>query len=142
MLRKLVFFIILTVIGLVILVGSFIWINHTSNFLDQCLETKGIVVQLNWDYDEGVAHAYPVFQFINQNTGEEITAQGSSGSNPPDYHVGQEVDILYNPENPYDVKVNSFWDIWGGPIILAGLGFVFLTVGLVNLALIVRLLLQ
>ena len=117
------------------------WISQTSNFLDQCCETRGVVIQLNWDYDnEGVAHAYPVFQFVNNETGEEIIAQSSSGSNPPDFHVGQEVDILYNPQNPYDVKVNSFWEIWGGPLILAGLGGIFLLVGLTKLTSVIRVL--
>lgn len=109
----------------------------TSNpeFLGSVCRNEGSChpVKLDEDDSEGVQHAYPVFQFVDQKTEEEITVLSSRGSYPPEYHVGQEVDILYDPENPHDAKIKSFSDIWGGPLILMGLGGIFLAVGLITL---------
>ncbi len=75
---------------------------------------------------------FPVFQFANGVTGENVTAWGSLGSNPPIYSVGQEVEILYNPENPtVGVVANSFWDQWLFSIISLPLGVGLLIGGLV-----------
>jgi len=78
---------------------------------------------------------FPVFQFVNGITGENVTAWGSLGSNPPIYSVGQEVEILYNPENPtVGVIANSFWDQWLFSIISLPLGIGLVTGGLVFVA--------
>ena len=74
---------------------------------------------------------YPVFQFVDSRTGEQITARGSFGSSSPPYTIGQEVNILYDPENPTTrVWVNSYWDLWLLSIVLLLIGAAWTTVGL------------
>jgi len=48
--------------------------------------------------------------------------------------LGQEIDILYDPENPHNAMINSFLDIWLGPILVIGFGGIFSSVGLTLLA--------
>jgi len=49
----------------------------------------------------------------------------STGTNPPSFLLGQQVDVLYLPSMPEGAVINSFGQLWLGPIILAGLGAVF-----------------
>jgi len=44
-----------------------------------------------------------------------ITSDASSGIRVP---IGSDVDILVDPENNYNVKINHFLGMWGLPIIL------------------------
>ena len=132
-------FIVVTILGAGMLVAGLFWTSQTMNFLDRCVKTKGVVIELNWthDVDHGPS-AYPVFQFVDEKTGQEITVHSGHGSYPPDYQVGQEVDLLYDPENPHDAKIESFSELWGGQLILTGLGGIFLSFGSIKLGSIVR----
>ena len=70
----------------------------------------------------------PVVHFTSQN-GEAVEFVSSTGSNPPSYSRGERVEVLYQPEEPQNAKINSFFSLWGGPVILGGLGGVFFLVG-------------
>ena len=131
--------VVFTVVGAILLVIGLIQILQTQIFLDESLETKGVVIDLHWKYDsEGSAFAYPVFQFVDERTGEEITVVSTQGSNPPSYSIGQEVYILYDPQNPHSAVIKSFWNIWFMSIILTSLGCIFLSVGLIPFGFAVR----
>jgi len=130
---------VFTVGGAILLAIGLIQVLQTHSFLDESLETRGVVINLRWEYDsEGSASAYPVFQFVDERTGQEITVVSTHGSNPPSCSVGQEVYILYDPQNPYKAMIKSFWNIWLGSIIVTGLGAIFLSVGLTPFGFAVR----
>lgn len=128
-LRKLVKIIctIFIVAGIILLVAGFGWIHQKQNFLANCLETEGHVIDLSWKDDT----AYAVFRFVDERTGEEITVVSSLGRKPLAYSVGQEVCVLYDPLNPHNAVIKSFWNIWFTPIVLTSLGGIFLSVGLI-----------
>ena len=99
-------------------VAVFIWIYDVRDFLHRCLETKGIVID-----SEMVKHGlgdrpnwlcHTVFQFTDQRSGEEIKVRSERGKTDPTHSIGQEVAILYDPENPDNAKIKSFSEIWGG----------------------------
>ena len=135
------------VIGAVLLVLDFFWIYKTKNFLDRCLKTKGVVIDLSWRSHEvpsEVSHgevpdtsyevikfAHPVVQFVEQRSGRKIKVESSVGSARPAYHVGEEVAVLYDPENPSNARIKSFWEIWGTVVSLTVLGGMFLSLGLI-----------
>ncbi|TRO53947.1 DUF3592 domain-containing protein [Candidatus Bathyarchaeota archaeon] len=134
------FGIVIGVVGVVILIIGGYVASQQMAFLDRCLETKAVVVDLHWEeeYVSDQENSYftligwPIFQFVDVRTGEQITAQGSFGSSDPPFSVGQEVDILYDPENPSGlVTVKSFWDIWLLPIMLFFIAAIFVSVGIV-----------
>lgn len=141
---------IFAVIGAVLLVLDFFWIYKTKNFLDRCLKTKGVVIDISWvsqkvppEVSSGETDAYdadayreekfaiPVVQFVDQRSGRKITVGGSWGSSGPAYHVGEEVVVLYDPENPSNAKIKSFWEIWGKIVSLTVASGMFLSVGLI-----------
>lgn len=126
--------------GVVLLISGAYFTFQRMAFLDRCLETKAVVIDLHWEEEwveteEGGYFTWvgwPVFQFVDVRTGVQVTARGSVGSPDPPFSVGQEVDILYDPENLSGlVTVKSFWDIWLLPIVFFFIAAIFTSVGLV-----------
>jgi hypothetical protein len=75
----------------------------------------------------------PVVVFVD-NRGERHQTQLNEGSDPPAYEVGDEVTILYEPENPLDARIKSFGSsalMWILPSITGILGIGFLVAVLV-----------
>jgi hypothetical protein len=71
---------------------------------------------------------YPVVEFTAAD-GRRRTLQMSEGSNPPSYETGDEVVVLYDPEKPLDVRIQSFGSsalMWILPGITGILGAAFL----------------
>ena len=120
-------------VGLCAIVASFFLSGGTQNFLKNAISTDGTVLELVESINHnshGSSYIYaPKISFTTKN-GEEYTVVSNSGSNPPAYRVGQKVGVLYNPKNPTDFRINSFLDIWGGLLILSGIGAVFFVIGL------------
>ena len=124
-----------------VLAGAFflgigIYYTYTRlDFLGKCSEARAVVVDIYWEegYDSETGYykiAYPVFQFADQRTGKQVTARSSVGG-LSSYSVGQEVDILYNPENPTaNVLVKSFWDLWLPSVLCLPAGSMLTIVGL------------
>jgi len=134
------FGVIIGVTGVILLITGAYFTSQQMAFLDRCLETKAVVIDLHWEEEwvetEEAGYftwvGWPVFQFVDVRTGEQVTAQGSVGSPNPPFSVGQEVDILYDPENLSGlVTVKSFWDIWLLPTALLFIAAIFTLVAMI-----------
>lgn len=71
---------------------------------------------------------YPVVEFKSRD-GKRRTIQMSEGSDPPSHEVGDEVTVLYEPDNPSDARIKSFDSsalMWILPSITGLLGISFL----------------
>ena len=127
-----------SLVGAFFLVIGIYFTYARLGFLGRCSEAKAVVVDIYWeeDYDPETGHymvAFPVFQFTDQRTGEQVTARSSVGGPSPAYSVGQEVDILYDPQNPTaNVLVESFWDLWMPSVLSLPVGSLLVIVGAHN----------
>ena len=95
---------IFTAIGILTIIGGAYFAYTQISFLNGCEKVRGTVVDIVWEMEtengEEVEYSYPIFEFVDANgSGSTILARGSVGSNPPDYHIGDVVDILYDPEH-------------------------------------------
>lgn len=71
---------------------------------------------------------YPVVEFVAKD-GKRRTVQLDEGSFPPSYEAGDEVIILYEPDNPQDARIKSVGSsslMWILPGITGILGIAFL----------------
>lgn len=71
---------------------------------------------------------YPVVEFTARD-GKRRTVQMTEGSQTPQYEIGEEVTVLYNPEKPLDARIQSFGSsalMWILPGITGILGLAFL----------------
>ena len=95
------------------------------------VSTKGVVVDISREVSNDSdgnrsITLYPIFEY--NVSGEKYVQKSKNGSNFCKYHIGQEVEILYNPDKPenYYVK-NSFGSIIiGVGFIILGIIFIFL----------------
>lgn len=64
--------------------------------------------------------------------GVRVRFLSSISSNPPPAQLGQHVDVRYNPDDPHDATINSYWQVWflptlfgiiSAPFLLLGCGF-------------------
>lgn len=52
------------------------------------------------------------------------------GSNPPAFDVGEQVRVRYNPDNPQDAVIDTYWQIWFVPTLIGIIAAPFLGVGI------------
>ncbi|KPQ01905.1 DUF3592 domain-containing protein [Marinobacter sp. HL-58] len=117
-----------SVVGGALLVGAFLWYQSTVTFLDDALEVPGVVTDLVYSRSSDSSSYYPVVRF-EDDAGQVIEFQSSSGSNPASYSRGERVSVLYLPGEPESARIDGFFSLWGGALILGIIGGSFFLVG-------------
>ncbi len=120
---------IFSIIGAGMLVGTFFWFQHVESFIAESAKAEGKVTEVVRSRSSDSTTYKPVVQF-NAPNGELIEFMSDTGSNPPSHTVGEKVEVLYLPDNPHDAKINSFFTLWFGPLIVGVMGGIFFLVGL------------
>ncbi|GAB2879421.1 hypothetical protein GCM10027046_04210 [Uliginosibacterium flavum] len=115
-------------IGAVILIIALIWFANTRSFLSEAQRASGVILELVASESDDSTVYHPVVGYQTPD-GENRFFKSSAGSNPPAYDEGEEVEVLYSPAKPDDARINSFFSLWGGPLIVGGLGLIFFAVG-------------
>lgn len=119
---------IFAICGAGMFVGAIFISLNTVEFLKTALTTQGTVVELQPVRSHKSTTYKPVVDFIDVK-GVKIEFASGSSSNPPSYEVGEKVEVLYNPKEPQDAKIKSFFSLWMGPLIVGIVGAVFFAVG-------------
>lgn len=80
--------------------------------------TEGKVIELEESSSsEGGCCVYsPVVEF-NVN-GETYTFESGNASDPPQYKVGETVDVRYDPIDPNTAQIDSLFERWAFPVII------------------------
>ncbi len=132
---------LLAAIGLVMLLGSLVVYEHTASFVHRAARAQGTVTALvrhqstNYSNTNGSISRMPTVRYSYQpivrfRYGAQVIQFGDSvASNPPAYHVGETVSVLYLESDPYDARIESFMSLWLLPMIFGGIGAIFLAVG-------------
>jgi hypothetical protein len=114
-------------------IGITIGIN-TYSFVGTAVSTQGTVIDLELGSStdsEGRSFSvyYPVVKFTASN-GEPTIFESNTGSQPPAFTKGQQVEVLYNPQKPNSAMINSSrFDLWFAPAMITGMGSVFVLIG-------------
>lgn len=128
---------ILGVIGSVFTVIGVTTGVNTHSFVNSAITTQGTIVnfsrRLSTDSKkQSIYYYYPVIKFTAQN-GEPTTFESNVGSNSPAYTQGQQVEVLYNPEQPKSAQINSWVELWIISVVFGGVGPLLLLGGLISL---------
>ena len=130
-------FIILLVAGGPFLLIGLSEANQTRQTIDTFVSARGTVVdniyQLQNEGDSSSGAYYPVIEF-KPNDGPATRFTDGVGALPPDYEVGAQVEVLYNPADVHDAQLNSWMRLWFAPTLLAGIGVVPASIYLLVLA--------
>jgi hypothetical protein len=124
----------LTGVGLVfILVGAGVSYS-TYHFLQTALRAQGEVFDLAARRNTSSSSSrstllyFPVVRFDAAN-GQKIIFESSTGTSPAAYEVGERVTIVYDPREPGNASIESFFAFWFMPTLFGGLGSLLLAVG-------------
>jgi hypothetical protein len=63
------------------------------------------------------------------SAGTRVRFLSSISSNPPPARLGEHVDVRYNPDDPHDAAINTYWQVWFLPTLLGIIAAPFLLVG-------------
>jgi hypothetical protein len=93
------------------------WISAPSTVVDNVVVARAT----------GASYA-PVVDFRTME-GETVRFADGVGSIPPDYEVGAEVKVLYDPDDVHSARVASWKRLWLAPMILTCVGLLPMLVG-------------
>lgn len=102
--------------GVLLLVGTVKQFRNERGFLGTAIRTRGVVEDLVLGSGPR-AGRFPVVRFT---TLKGVTVSATSNSTRSGFRVGQEVSIVYDPDDPTHMAIDAYWARWGGT---AGLGF-------------------
>jgi Protein of unknown function (DUF3592) len=115
-------------IGVVVLISGAVLLVRAAQFVRTAEHATGAVVAVSRETDsDGEVSFYPVVRFTTAD-GKQIQFKSSSGSSSPSHKAGENVDVLYDPDDPSDAKLSGFFDLWGLPGIFLFIGAVFVGV--------------
>ncbi|GEB52011.1 MULTISPECIES: DUF3592 domain-containing protein, partial [Streptomyces] len=124
-------------LGTVFLIVGLVTAGMSASLLADSERVPGTVVKLEWrkgghetsrDGPRDQVVAYPVVAYTPEG-GVPTRFRGSTGSNPPSYEEGEQVEVLYRPGSPGDARINGFASLWMLPLIFGGTGLLFVGIG-------------
>ncbi|HIP24481.1 MAG TPA: DUF3592 domain-containing protein [Rhodobacteraceae bacterium] len=106
--------------------GGLTYFSYT--FSQTAISTSGVVtdIEVNWSSNSSSSSSSPTYKptisFFDKS-GTEQSAQTFLSSSSYNYPIGTKLRILYNPENPSSLRIDSWFALWG-------FGLIFLMTGL------------
>jgi hypothetical protein len=85
--------------GIFLIIFYFIRLRQKKHVLKNGIKTTGRVIDLSLEYSEQTRSYYPIVRF-SLNDGTWITEKYSVGTLPASFKRGEDVELIYNPNNP------------------------------------------
>jgi Protein of unknown function (DUF3592) len=135
--------IILMLAGAIFFVGGLKVLVDSERFAAKAVAADGVVIDIVGVVEnvrmgtsdppnyQDVTFYHPVIRFVTAR-GEDVQFQAAEGSRDQSVdQIGESVRILYDPENPRDARLDSWFSRWGDATILISIGFANLVIGAV-----------
>ena len=122
---------VFVLIGCILLYFGAYFYNKNNRLKSTGIVTKGTILRFetlrtsSTDKDKLVV---PVVGFHTAD-GREITFEGTMDNTAKltqHHSTGDRVEVVYNPENPSNAKINTFAEFWFAPLLLWFIGVVFI----------------
>lgn len=102
------------------LVGAFLT-YQTNDFMNNAVATRGTVIAVETIYSNDGTTYKPTFSYIDAN-GKRYESETFISSSSYNFSRGTLVDIMYDRRDPSEMRIDSWFSLWG-------FGFVFMAVG-------------
>ncbi len=96
------------VIGTVMVAGSLYWSSQLHAYMESAIRTHGTIVSQKSSYSDGSTTYAPVIEFRPYKS-ETIMFTSNIGSSNPSWRVGDDVFVLYDPNNVDDAMMDRGW---------------------------------
>lgn len=102
-----------------------------QRMLHSYVHTSGIVAGNSFyvDPEDNSGAYYPNVTFQPEDS-RPISFTDGVGTSPARYRAADEVQVIYNPDNPREARINSWFHLWLGPLIFVVVGAVPLLINL------------
>ncbi len=117
--------VILWIVGLNMMLAGGYLTKAAYTFNKTAVEVLGTVISLEVNHSDDSTTYKPTIRFLDVQ-GQKHTVQTYISSSSYDYDIGQKVSILYDPDSPNNIRINSWFSIWGFGLILFVTGAVIL----------------
>jgi hypothetical protein len=102
---------IFLLVGLGMLGGAGYLLVDTRHDVATGVGAEGVVMDLIAEHDsDGDDVYYPRVRFVTP-AGEPVEFTGSVGFSPPAFDIGEAVAVLYDPSDPRDARIDSFFQL-------------------------------
>jgi hypothetical protein len=141
--KTIIILILVFLIPMGIIGGGLYWAFNKNATFEKYKHTKGQIIEINQKrlYDDNYKERnqyYPKVRYYDDN-GEPYIFEFKIGSERYPDNIGEEIDLLFNPNHPEDVVVNSFLSKWLGPVIVCTVGlFILIIVIIISAVAIVK----
>ncbi len=123
------FYSVLFSLGLLFLGFSMYQFNKTKTLLATGTKTEATVIELTRKRDsEGDISYSPVFEYYTSPENSRIFNSPASTSTPT-YQVGDQAQLVFNPDDFSEVRIVSYWGLYVWTIVLAILASISIIIG-------------
>jgi hypothetical protein len=104
-------------------------VYKTAQMVNAFTAARGTVVGNIWrPFAEGGAAYVPVVEFQTRDE-QVVRFTDGIGTYPPEYEVGAQVSVLYDPADVQNARVNSWKRMWFGPTLITSIGVLPILIG-------------
>jgi hypothetical protein len=119
---------LLLLVGLVLMSIAYWQFQQTMKLLKNGEIAKARVLELVAVRDSDGTSYRPLFRFTTK-TNQVKQFEYDVSSSPPAWEVGEEADVIYNPDHPEQAKLMGYWGLFIGAIVLIAVAAPFIIVG-------------
>jgi hypothetical protein len=113
--------------------GGLYWAVKKNAVFENYKHTQGKIIAINkkklndYSLEAKKSQYYPLIEYYDEN-GVSHTYEYKIGSERYPDVIDKKVDLLFNPNHPNDVIVDSFLSKWIGPVVVCSLGLLILII--------------
>lgn len=132
---------VFALIGVGLFGGAAYWASLTRGFIARSAHGTGRVQKVDAQTsrdDQGDEHTSytPTVEFVAPDGTPHVFTASHSTSKP--YRIGQELPILFERAAPDHARLDQWFPLWGGPLVLGLVGLPFFLVGAIGLGVILK----
>jgi hypothetical protein len=116
------------VVGITLVVISLLILRESLAFLRRSERTVGTVIELVKINGSDGDTFKPIFKF-KTSLNREIIYEHFSSSNPPNWKIGEEAIIAYDPNDPYVARLLTYFGTFRWTIVLMAIAMPLIVVG-------------
>jgi hypothetical protein len=111
------------VLGVPFLVIGGLELAKVAQWVERSARVTGTVVDnVRVPFGADALAYVPVVEFVTLAEREPVRFTDAIGSDPWQFEVGAQVEVLYDPANPADARVRTWMRLWFMPALLVGAG--------------------
>ncbi|HEY2016491.1 MAG TPA: DUF3592 domain-containing protein [Bryobacteraceae bacterium] len=127
-------FYVFVAIGVAIVAVALFLCLKTRHFVETARTADGLVIGNVWNRGSKGGGSYHARVRFQAGDGRELIFVSAYGTSPPAFPTGGHVEVLYDPEDPANARINTFAALWIFPVIFLGMGLLFVLCGSAPLA--------